>query len=170
MGNGDAVKAAKNRRESARDKGRQIAAAARKAHQADKLEQERLTQIRRFEDAGLGYHKVTATGRQYEHEERMREEKAKRAAKAAKSKVFFAVVQQHVVLSETDGDEGADESTSSDAQPTSPQCSSPPGSPLPASALALAPSAEQLLQMRALSALCRPRRLKDIEPPLEGQA
>ena len=55
-------------------------------------------QLRSFEDAGKG----VATGRQYEHEENMRAQKAKREAKAAKSKAFLASLN-------TDGDVSADQ-------------------------------------------------------------
>jgi hypothetical protein len=90
MGNGDKVKAAKKRTVNRSVKVAAIQRAGHKAHSTDKQEQAGLTQLRRFEDHGGGHANVTARGRQYEHEEQMRVEKAKREAKAAKAKVFLA--------------------------------------------------------------------------------
>lgn len=55
-------------------------------------------ELRKYEDAGYG----VATGRQFEHEQRMREQKAKREAKAAKSAAFLASLQADVDVSEDD--------------------------------------------------------------------
>jgi hypothetical protein len=108
MGNGDKVKAAKNGGgDKYRIKAAQIALAARKTHVAEKRDGAQLSQLRRFEDDGRGYARVTATGRQYEHEERMREEKAKRDAKAAKAKAWRAsFVEGLETACDADGDAG----------------------------------------------------------------
>lgn len=118
MGNGDARKAAKTGGEQKfRDKARCIHIAGHKVHTEAKAEKERLSHLRRFEDAGLGYAKVTATGRQYEHEERMREQKAKREAKAVKAAQFLASVQHAALGDDAGEEEAADEAGASPAQP-----------------------------------------------------
>jgi hypothetical protein len=61
-----------------------IHVAGRVAHNNEQRLQGVHHQLRQFEDAGRG----VATGKQYEHEEHMREQKLKREAKAAKSQAF----------------------------------------------------------------------------------
>ena len=108
MGNGDKVKAAKKRTVNRSVKVAAIQRAGHKAHSTDKRENAGLTELRRFEDHGGGHANVTARGRQYEHEERMREEKAKREAKAAKAKVFLANIGT-LVRADCGGDSGGDD-------------------------------------------------------------
>lgn len=109
MGNGDKVKAAKKRTVNRSVKVAAIQRAGHTAHSNDKRENAGLAQLRRFEDHGGGHANVTARGRQYEHEEQMREDKAKREAKAVKAKAFLANVGTFVLADADGGGEPADD-------------------------------------------------------------
>ena len=100
MPNTDKVKAARTGGgERYKQKMNGMHAAARLTHDNAKRVQGIQHQLRQFEDAGNGVH----TGRQHEHEERMREQKLKREAKAAKAAAFYAQLDELAA-----GVEGAD--------------------------------------------------------------
>ena len=113
MPNTDKVKAARTGGDvKYKQKVQGISTASRVAHENSKRLDGVHHQLRAFEDAGFG----VSTGRQYEHEERMREQKQKREAKAAKSAAFRASLEAAefeatepaaLLVADTDETEGA---------------------------------------------------------------
>ena len=116
MVNTDKVKAA---RSGSDIKYHQKVTAIHNAERASYSENKRLSSIhnhlRSCEDAGKG----VSTGAQYEHEERMRERKAKLDAKKAKSKAFFrslnAMADDEFVNAQGDADSSEDAATAAAA-------------------------------------------------------